>query len=59
MYRDMESSESILTVMKGAGIEAGPDTYLSLLNVYAERGDIDKIKEVCNYKLYTVRSLNI
>lgn len=47
LCRDMESSEGILTVMKGAGIEPGPDTYLSLLNVYAEKGDIDKIKEVC------------
>ncbi|KAL0177792.1 hypothetical protein M9458_026686, partial [Cirrhinus mrigala] len=42
---DMDSSEGILSVMKGAGIEPGPDTYLSLLNVYAEKGDIAKIKQ--------------
>ena len=42
----MESSESILQVMKGAGIEPGPDTYVALLNAYAERGDMDKIKQV-------------
>ncbi len=45
----MDSAEGILSVMKGAGIEPGPDTYLSLLNVYAEKGDIAKIKQVCDY----------
>lgn len=49
LCRDMDSSEGILSVMKGAGIEPGPDTYLSLLNVYAEKGDIAKIKQVCDY----------
>lgn len=32
--------------MKMAGVEPGPDTYLSLLNVYAEKGDADSIKKV-------------
>lgn len=45
-YRDMENAENILTVMKEAGIEPGPDTYLALLNVYAEKGDIDHVKQV-------------
>ncbi len=49
LYRDMDSAEGILSVMKGAGIEPGPDTYLSLLNMYAEKGDIAKIKQVCDY----------
>uniref|UniRef100_A0A671LHD6 Leucine-rich PPR motif-containing protein, mitochondrial-like n=1 Tax=Sinocyclocheilus anshuiensis TaxID=1608454 RepID=A0A671LHD6_9TELE len=43
--RDMDSAEGILSVMKGAGIEPGPDTYLSLLNVYAEKGDFAKMKQ--------------
>uniref|UniRef100_A0A673JSJ6 Leucine-rich PPR motif-containing protein, mitochondrial-like n=1 Tax=Sinocyclocheilus rhinocerous TaxID=307959 RepID=A0A673JSJ6_9TELE len=43
--RDMDSAEGILSVMKGAGIEPGPDTYLCLLNVYAEKGDFAKIKQ--------------
>ena len=46
MYRDMENAENILTVMKKAGIEPGPDTYLALLNAYAEKGDIDHVKQV-------------
>ena len=46
MYRDMENAENILTVMKEAGIEPGPDTYLALLNAYAEKGDIDHVKQV-------------
>uniref|UniRef100_A0AAY4D3Q6 PROP1-like PPR domain-containing protein n=1 Tax=Denticeps clupeoides TaxID=299321 RepID=A0AAY4D3Q6_9TELE len=41
---DMGSAEGILSVMKGAGIEPGPDTYLALLSAYAEKGDIAKIK---------------
>lgn len=49
----MDSAEGILSVMKGAGIEPGPDTYLSLLNVYAEKGDIAKIKQVCNWGRWT------
>lgn len=32
--------------MKGAGINPGPATYISLLNVYAEKGDIDSFKKV-------------
>lgn len=43
----MESARNILTVMKGAGIDPGPDTYISLLNVYAEKGDMDSFKKVC------------
>lgn len=46
IYRDMENAENILTVMKEAGIEPGPDTYLALLNAYAEKGDIDHVKQV-------------
>lgn len=42
----MENAENILTVMKEAGIEPGPDTYLALLNAYAEKGDIDHVKQV-------------
>uniref|UniRef100_A0A6Q2XHP1 PROP1-like PPR domain-containing protein n=1 Tax=Esox lucius TaxID=8010 RepID=A0A6Q2XHP1_ESOLU len=42
---DMESAVSILSVMKGAGIEPGPDTYVALLNAYAERGDMEKIRQ--------------
>lgn len=47
LYRDMESAKNILTVMRGAGIEPGPDTYVSLLNAYAEKGDLDNLKQVC------------
>lgn len=43
----MDSSKNILSVMRGAGIEPGPDTYVSLLTSYAEKGDMDSIKEVC------------
>lgn len=42
----MENAENILTVMKEAGVEPGPDTYLALLNAYAEKGDIDHVKQV-------------
>lgn len=45
-FRDMKSAENILSVMRMAGVEPGPDTYLSLLNVYAEKGDADSIKKV-------------
>lgn len=44
--RDIKSAENILSVMRVAGVEPGPDTYLSLLNVYAEKGDVDSIKKV-------------
>ncbi|OXB77950.1 UNVERIFIED_CONTAM: hypothetical protein H355_003173, partial [Colinus virginianus] len=43
--RDIKSAENILSVMRMAGVEPGPDTYLSLLNVYAEKGDADSIKK--------------
>lgn len=33
--------------MRGAGMEPGPDTYVSLLNAYAEKGDLDSLKKVC------------
>lgn len=45
-FRDVKSAENILSVMRVAGVEPGPDTYLSLLNVYAEKGDVDSIKKV-------------
>lgn len=45
-FRDMKSAENILSVMRMAGVEPGADTYLSLLNVYAEKGDVDSIKKV-------------
>jgi leucine-rich PPR motif-containing protein len=35
--------------MKEAGIEPGADTYLSLLMAYAEKGDIDHVKQVGLY----------
>lgn len=44
---DIESAENILPVMRGAGIEPGPETYVALLNAYAEKGDLDNIKKVC------------
>lgn len=44
IYRDMENVENILIVMKEVGIEFGLDTYLVLLNVYVEKGDIDYVK---------------
>lgn len=42
----MENAENILSVMRDAGVEPGPDTYVALLNAYAEKGDINKIEEV-------------
>lgn len=42
----MESAKNILSVMRGAGIEPGPDTYVSLLTAYAEKGDMDSLKTV-------------
>lgn len=33
--------------MRSAGIEPGPDTYVSLLNAYAEKGDMENVKAVC------------
>ncbi|XP_069787166.1 leucine-rich PPR motif-containing protein, mitochondrial isoform X2 [Narcine bancroftii] len=41
----MESAEGILNVMRGAGIEPGPDTSVALLNAYAEKGDIENLKQ--------------
>lgn len=46
-FSDIESARNILTVMKGAGIDPGPDTYIALLNVHAEKGDMDSFKKVC------------
>ncbi|TMS04728.1 Leucine-rich PPR motif-containing protein, mitochondrial [Larimichthys crocea] len=37
--------KNILTVMQGAGIEPGPDTYTALLSAYAEMGDLDTLKK--------------
>lgn len=45
-FRDMENAENILSVMRDAGIEPGPDTYVALLNAYAANGNINKIEEV-------------
>lgn len=42
----MESAKNILPVMRGAGIEPTPDTYVSLLTAYAEKGDLDGLKMV-------------
>lgn len=42
----MENAENILTIMKEAGIDPGSDTYVALLNAYAEKGDIDHVKQV-------------
>ncbi|KAG7245682.1 hypothetical protein CRUP_016018, partial [Coryphaenoides rupestris] len=42
---DIESAKNILTVMRSSGIEPGPDTYVSLLNAYAEMGDMEGIKQ--------------
>lgn len=47
LCRDIEGAKNILAVMRGAGIEPGPDTYVSLLNAYAEKGDLDSLKKVC------------
>lgn len=46
LYSDIESAKSILSVMQGAGIEPGPDTYLSLLTIFAEKGDLDSLEKV-------------
>ena len=43
---DIESAKNILLVMRGAGIEPGPDTYVALLTAYAEKGDITSIRQV-------------
>lgn len=64
LCRDTESAKNILTVMKGAGIEPGPDTYISLLNAYAEKGDLDSLKKVClqlvlNVFIYVFFPLNV
>ena len=45
-HSDIESAKNILLVMRGAGIEPGPDTYVALLTAYAEKGDIASIKQV-------------
>uniref|UniRef100_A0A7N9ASD3 Leucine rich pentatricopeptide repeat containing n=1 Tax=Mastacembelus armatus TaxID=205130 RepID=A0A7N9ASD3_9TELE len=42
---DIESAKNILSVMQGAGIEPGPDTYVALLKAYAEKGDFDSLKK--------------
>jgi len=44
---DIDSAANILPVMRGAGIEPSPDTYVSLLNAYAEKGDLANMKKVC------------
>lgn len=49
LLSDIESAKNILSVMRGAGIEPGPDTYVSLLNAYAEKGDLENMKKVCAF----------
>lgn len=49
----------MLTVMKTAGLEPGPDTYVSLLHAYAEKGDIDSVKKVCVCWVSPVMTLHI
>lgn len=44
---DIESAANILSVMRGAGVEPSPDTYVTLLNAYAEKGDLENMKKVC------------
>lgn len=51
----MESAKNILSVMRGAGIEPGPDTYVSLLTAYAEKGDMDSLKKVCVFLYVVIR----
>lgn len=48
-FRDIESAKNILNVMKGAGIDPGADTYVSLLSAYAETGDMDSFSKVCMF----------
>ena len=43
---DIDSAKNILLVMRGAGIDPGPDTYVALLSAYAEKGDMASIKQV-------------
>ena len=52
LLRDIESAKNILIVMRGAGIEPGPDTYVALMNVYAEKGDMDSLKKVCLFRWF-------
>lgn len=35
--------------MRGAGVEPSPDTYVTLLNAYGEKGDLESMKKVCAY----------
>lgn len=42
----MDNAINILSVMKDTKIEPGSETYLALLNAYAEKGDINRIEEV-------------
>lgn len=59
----MDNAENILSVMKDAGIEPGPDTYATLLNAYAEKGDINKIEEVislyCCYLAFVITTSKV
>lgn len=43
--------------MRGAGIEPGPDTYVSLLNAYAEKGDLDSLKKVWVFIQLVVKTM--
>uniref|UniRef100_A0A3B5M0T3 Leucine-rich pentatricopeptide repeat containing n=1 Tax=Xiphophorus couchianus TaxID=32473 RepID=A0A3B5M0T3_9TELE len=42
---DIESAANILSVMRGAGVEPSPDTYVTLLNAYGEKGDLESMKK--------------
>lgn len=42
----MDNAVNILSVMRDTKIEPGSETYLALLNAYAEKGNINQIEEV-------------
>lgn len=57
LCRDIESAKNILSVMRGAGIEPGPDTYIALMNAYAEKEDMDSLKKVCVFIEFVVKTI--
>lgn len=59
LCRDMASAENILSVMRGAGIEPGPATYLALILAYSKEGNIAKIIEVRNDCIYVIMGIII
>lgn len=42
----MESAKNVLSIMHSAGIEPRWSTHVALLNAYAEKGDIENIRQV-------------